>query len=391
MATTPTLARSGRTIVFAVPDFEPAVGGTSRQVGLQARELRRRGYDVVVVTRCFERGWKRFEILNGLPVHRIGRPSRGLLADRHGLVMLAAWLRRRRGHIGVVHTVMWPNAPLAAAVAGVLDRTVVVWAIMGEIADALSPRGHQRRPLTLVRRRILARCTHVVLTSAMKEEFVALSGRTDVATIPVPVDLAEFRPPTTEERAGARADLGLREGDFVVVYVGHLVVRKGVGQLIDAVSTLRDEGRDVVLLLVGSARGSDNTEKQLRRRVAADGLGEVVQFLGAQPDPRPYLWAADAFALASTREGMPNSILEAMACGLPSVAPPSAAGDQLLTAQTGIVPHSNDPDELRAALATLADDRKEAAAMGRAARAAVAPFAVERVVDRYEQLFRTLA
>ena len=204
MATTPTLARSDRTIVFAVPDFEPAVGGTSRQVGLQARELQRRGYDVVVVTRCFERGWKRFEVLDGLPVHRIGRPGRGLLADRHGLVMLAAWLRRRRGKIGVLHTVMWPNAPLAAAVAGVLDRTVVVWAIMGEIADALAPKGPQRRPLTRVRRRILARCTHVVLTSAMKDEFVALSGRTDVETIPVPVDLAESRPPTAEERAGAR-------------------------------------------------------------------------------------------------------------------------------------------------------------------------------------------
>ena len=224
----------------------------------------------------------------------------------------------------------------------------------------------------------------------MKEEFVALSGRTDVATIPVPVDLAEFRPPTAEERAGARAALGLQEGAFVVVYVGHLVVRKGVGQLIDAVSALRDEGREVVLLLVGSARGGDNTEKQLRRRVTADGLAEVVQFLGAQPDPRPYLWAADAFALASIREGMPNSILEAMACGLPSVAPRSAAGDQLLTAQTGIVPPSNDPDELRSALATLADDRDGASAMGRAARAAVAPFAVERVVDGYEHLFRTL-
>src|SRR6059058_4881337 len=54
------------TVVFVVPDFEPSVGGTTRQAGLQARAMLERGYDVVVLTRRFDSAWPEHEVLAGL-------------------------------------------------------------------------------------------------------------------------------------------------------------------------------------------------------------------------------------------------------------------------------------------------------------------------------------
>src|SRR5439155_15743898 len=105
----------GGTIVFAVPDFEPSVGGTTRQAGVQARALLRGGYDVAVVTRRFDSAWPPHEVLDGLPVYRIGPPGRGRRrAAWSALAELAWWFARRRRNVSVVQTVMWAEAALSA-------------------------------------------------------------------------------------------------------------------------------------------------------------------------------------------------------------------------------------------------------------------------------------
>jgi glycosyltransferase involved in cell wall biosynthesis len=380
------------TLVFAVPDFEPAVGGTTRQVGLQARALQDRGYDVVVVTRRRDRGWARRETVGRLPVVRLGLAHRGRLAEAHGLLSLALWLTLRRRKVAVLQTVMWPDAWASAALAGLLRRTVVLWAIRGEAAAAIrTGTSRLRRRLGRARRALLRRCVHVTLTPAMAAELEALGNMTPAKVIPVPVDTARFRPPTPAERRDARAALGLDETAFAIVYVGHLEERKAVDRLLEAVALLAQDGAVVALVVVGAGRGlPTDTESELRRRAAEDDLSGLVRFVGVQPEPRPYLWAADALVLPSVREGMPNSLLEAMACGLPCIAPASAGGDELLDAETGIVPPSNDPADLAAALRDLAADSARRRRLGDAARTRVRRFGIDEVADQYDRLYLEL-
>ena len=115
-----------------------------------------------------------------------------------------------------------------------------------------------------------------------------------------------------------------------------------------------------------------------------------MRFHGVQQDPRPFLHASDVFVLPSFREGMPNALLEAMACGLPCIAPPSAGGDEVIDSETGIVPASNAPEDLLAALRALAGYPERRAAMGRAAAERAKAFDVERVVDSFEELYRSV-
>ena len=78
-------------------------------------------------------------------------------------------------------------------------------------------------------------------------------------------------------------------------------------------------------------------------------------FLGAVTDIVPLLHASDAMVLPSDREGLSNSLLEALSCSVPCIAPPSAGGDQVLTEHSGIVPRDNTPTELAAAMLKIID------------------------------------
>ena len=379
-------------VVLAVPDFDPAVGGTVRHGGLIARGLARRGHDVVVVTRRSDPSWPRRDDVDGLRVERVGSGAGGRLGAARTLAALAAWLRRRPTEIDVLQTLMWPDAATAAAAAGLLRRTVVAWAIRGEITRALEHRdGLGGRLLVGLRRRHAARCAHVTLTPSMDAEFAELGLESPLVRIPVPVDTKAFRPADEGEREQARAELGLAHAGFTVCYVGHLEQRKGVERLVEAFAGIYEERSTARLLLVGGGReGPEDTEPSLRALVEQLGLEETVRFCGAQPDPRPFLHASDVFVLPSFREGMPNALLEAMACGLPCIAPPSAGGDEVIEPEAGLVPPSNAPADLLAALRALAGYPGRRGAMGKAAAKRAKEFDVERVVDRFEELYRSV-
>ena len=373
-----------------MPDYEPSVGGTTTQVRLLARELGARGHDVRVVTRRRDRSWPDSEVLDSIRVDRVGPPGRGAAADKAAALALAPWLARRRRDVRVLQTVMWTDAVPAAAAARLLPRTIVGWGALGDATDAL---GGGSSPLRIaqarLRRRLLSRCEHVVLTPAMRDELAGL-GLERCTVLPVPVDLQRFRPPSPSERTDARAALGLVDDEVAIAYVGHLRALKRIDLLIAAVASLAGESIPVRLVLAGGSRGAgDDVEAELREQVRALGLDDRVVFTGVVPDPRPVLWAADLFALASEREGLPNSLLEAMACGLACVAPASSAGDELLGGGAGLVPA--DVAGLEDALRTLALDAELRERLGSAAAERAAEYDVARVADGYERLYARVA
>jgi len=124
-----------------------------------------------------------------------------------------------------------------------------------------------------------------------------------------------------ETRSRVRAQLGFREGQTAVLSLGRISAEKGVFELLAAARSLAD-CPDLRFVLVGATPGFDQSD-EARRWIEGDAsLRSRVQLLPACPpeDVWQYLAAADVFAFSSHREGMPNSLLEAMAMGLPVVA-----------------------------------------------------------------------
>jgi glycosyltransferase involved in cell wall biosynthesis len=132
------------------------------------------------------------------------------------------------------------------------------------------------------------------------------------------VDAERFRPTPV---ADARAELGIVGGP-VVLTVGNLQEHKGQRIVVDAFAKLAARYPGAKLVIVGE--GPDR--KTLERSVATLGLADRTRFAGTVPNVELAQWysAADVLVLASSREGWPNVLLEAMACGTPVVA--SAVG-----------------------------------------------------------------
>ena len=124
------------------------------------------------------------------------------------------------------------------------------------------------------------------------------------------------------------------------------------------------------------------------------GLGRLVRFTGHQDDVVPWLQALDLFALPSYgEEGVPQSIMQAMACAVPVVSTPIGGITEAVDADvTGLIVEPRNPSALAHALARLRDDGELRIRMGEAAREkALRRFGIERMLDAMEVVFRSVA
>ncbi len=368
-------------IVLMVSDYFPSRGGTTTQTRLHALEFARRGWDVTVLTRRV-RTRMGSEKLEGITVRRIALPGRGRLAKILDLALTWWWLVRRRRKLDAVSVLLDADFAVAARAAGLGRSTVMTWVTRGDATHMLSG------PLGRVRRFILRECSQVVLTPRMKEELRGL-GVANVTIVPVPVDLSRYRPPSVDEKATALRDLGLDDGP-IVLFVGHLQKRKGVDLLIRSFRQVLDAGLNANLVIVGGPIDSVDTHyvEALDEIVRESALSDHVIFVGPQDNVTNFLFAADIFCLSSHREGMPNVLLEAMACGLTCVAPASAGGDELLFDSAGLIPESNSPADLAGALIRLLSDPELRRTLGLSAvTRARQKHRPEQIAADYEALF----
>lgn len=115
-----------------------------------------------------------------------------------------------------------------------------------------------------------------------------------------------------------RKELGI-EGKKVIGHVGRFFPQKNHDFLIDIFQAVHDKDRDTVLLLVGGGEADDSLKNQMKAKVKALGLQDAVLFLGVREDVERVVQAFDLFLLPSLFEGLPVTMVEAQAAGLPCV------------------------------------------------------------------------
>jgi glycosyltransferase involved in cell wall biosynthesis len=147
-----------------------------------------------------------------------------------------------------------------------------------------------------------------------------------------------------------------------VVSVGRLRAPKDFLTLVRAAATL--EPGSFRLRIAGDGPDHERLVEEIDRL----GLAAAVDLLGTQPDVDALLEAADVFVLSSTSEGLPMSVLEAMAAGLPVVASAVGGVPELVDGETGALVPPADPGALAAALARLGAEPRLRARLGAAGR-----------------------
>jgi len=314
-------------------------------------------------------------------------------AERHGVRVLALPIARKRlsaisalraflaqHGFDVVNTHSSTDSWVTALACAMLPRAPAI--VRTRHISAPTPRNAPTRWL------YTRACRRVVTTGErLRAQVIAETGADParVVSIPTGIDLARFRP---GDRGAARAGLGLPAGRKIIGIVATLRSWKGHVHLLRAVAGMRSP--EALLVIVG-----DGPQRPALEALAAElALAERVRFVGNQADVAPWMQAFDLFCLPSyANEGVPQALMQAMACALPVVTTPVGSIEEIVAdGESGILVPPQDVERLRAALESLLDDAPRREALGRRAReSAAARFGEERMVERMIAIFREAA
>lgn len=400
-------------ICYVAFQFWPSVGGSQTQAEKQARYLRQLGQEILVVTLRHQRTWPVRETRGTIPVVRIGgwyRRNRTLRVGRFGCLLVSVRLfltlwRLRRSY-DLIHTLqVSPLAVVATLLGRLIQKPVVIGVqstgpytpatgvfarrtqeqtipCFGRIDSQTSRKKARARmgaakisgDIAGLQRTVLG--GQLMLNYLRKSDayYQILSVRSYVylmehgfrperiICIPNGIDIQEFYPVfwATQERAELRTDRTL-------LCVARLEYAKGIDVLLHAWARMMAqpsfwrEGLQPRLCLAG-----DGTARaELEQLAATLGIQESVEFLGTRHDIPQLLQDAWGFVLPSRWEGMPNALLEAMACALPCVATRvSGSEDVVEQGLNGLLVEPEQPEQLAYALRLLIEDAHLARQLG---------------------------
>lgn len=301
-----------------------------------------------------------------------------------------AWRMMRRLRPAIVHTRNLPALEflVLAACAGTARR------IHGEHGRDVYDLDGANRKYNLLRRIVNPFVHRYIAVSADLADWLALTigiPRSEIRQIYNGVDSERFGPSCPAHRfIGPKGFVG--PGTFVIGTVGRmqavkdqLTLVRAFVKLLDRDASLRDRIR---LVMVGDGPLKKQAEVLLREA----GAGELAWLPGEQDDVPRLMQSMDLFVLPSLAEGISNTILEAMACGLPVVATRVGGNPELVDdGNTGTLVPQADPDAMAQAIRRYLNDEALLKVHGEAGRKRVlAQFSKDKMVAEYMAVYDSL-
>jgi glycosyltransferase involved in cell wall biosynthesis len=355
------------------------VGGPALHVAYLSSGLTPRGYDTTLVAGTIARGEESMAyVAEKAGVRLVTLPSLSReIAPLHDAVAafrLARLIREVRPTILHTHTAKAGTVGRVAAIlAGDARPPIVIHTFHGHVLQGYF--GPTKSAVFRLLERMLAKVTTVLVAVSpeVRDDLVRLgvAPADKFAVIRLGIEL-EQRVATAVPREETRRRLGVPPERFVVGWLGRMTGVKQTQDLLTVLATLRENGVDAGLLVVGD--GPDRVAFEERARSL--DLARDCLFLGYQEDVAPWYSAMDAVALPSGNEGTPVTVIEALAAGKPVVA--YAVGgvpDVIRDGIDGFLVERGDTSAIAERLAQLAADPELGVRLGAAGR--------ERVLERY--------
>jgi sugar transferase (PEP-CTERM/EpsH1 system associated) len=288
--------------------------------------------------------------------------------------------------VNILHARGWPTLLETAFAARLAGIDATIYGFHGKTASELAGLGMMRRTAQAVALRSYDRV--VTLNQRMRADLAAESylPESRIQVIANGVDLEAFQP--REDRAALRARFGLPSNRFIIGNIARLDPVKNHEVIFSALSRFRTRAERPYFVIVGEGEHRTVLERCIRQL----DLEEDVRLMGYSNRIAELLNCMDVYVQSSLYEGFSNTILEAMACGLPIVATDvGGTADLFSDGQEGYLFHEKDDRALALALSTLQIDPKKREVMGEAARnRAREEFSIESMVRAYEEMYSSV-
>jgi glycosyltransferase involved in cell wall biosynthesis len=379
----------GLSILMLSPQFRPLVGGYERAAERLSVALAGRGHAVTVIAERRDPSWPASEVMEGVQVRRLWCVFRKRWHTMTSLVAFTLYLlvHGRRYHVWHVHQ-YGEQAVLAATMGRILRRPVLLK------LTSTGPQGIRATMsatwMSRLKKFALCKVRAVIATTQeVKVEAIAFGfPEGAVHIVGNGVDMSRFQPCSEEDRRRMCATLGIA-ANGMVLFVGRLSEEKNPHGLLDAwrmANPKMPRGWKLVLVGDGPMRG------QLASCVNSEAFSESTIIAGYQSNVEEWISAADIFVMSSTHEGLSNSMLEAMAAGLPVVSTQVSGSIEILRESgAGIVVDVGRMDHLADAVVRLASSAALRIQMGQAARAVVERrYSIAQVAVQHECLYKSL-
>lgn len=289
-------------LLYVITDLN--IGGAEHQVTRLGITLRRRGWEVQIVSMLPPQAFTIELAKAGIEIAHLGmRPG---IPDPRAILRLSRLIRQWRPDLVHSHMV---HANLLSRV----TRLVTPMPILICTARSTNEGGRWRALAYRLTDGLCELTTHLSRSGADRAVRIGAVPARKVRVVPNGIDTHRFRPDATA-RARLRAELALGEY-FVWLAAGRFAPPKDYPTMLRAFALARKRKESLLLIA-----GQGPLQEACRRLTKELGVEDSVRFLGVRNDMADLMNAADAFVMSSLWEGMPTAMLEAAACGLPIVA-----------------------------------------------------------------------
>jgi len=333
-------------VAMIIQSYYPRLGGAELQIMSLSPYLKDLGVDISIYTRRYG-GMSRYEVVEGNPVYRIPAPGPKLIGALSYAIGTLIKLFQHKPDIIHAHELL---SPATSAILGkiIINKPVIVKILRGGyLGDIYKIR---KGPFSSFRFWLLKNYVDLAISisSEIKMELDEIGYPVEkIISIPNGVDTIKFSPIEDNDKKDLASNLGLPDGQ-IVIFSGRLVKEKKVDYLIEIWPEILKMYPDANLIILGNG-----VEKEYLQHLA----GEKVTFWGRVDNIHQFLQAGDIFVLPSSTEGLSNSLLEAMSCGLTVIATRiGGALDVIRNNQNGILISPDDKTALIYAILQSLDE-----------------------------------
>lgn len=357
------------------------ITGVDLQAITQINALKNAGHDVTVIAKKRTLKSKSHEIMDGIEVYRVGPSGLYWLGTT-----LALW--RLRHQLDIVHLLGQRFTTLLTIILCRLFRIPTVLKI---------PISYKHfswiqfiKILHFKLENLISRqaSAYLAISSEIANQLVAEGFYPErIVRFPNGVDTKRFFP--VPQKAALRSELGIPVDKKIVLYSGRLIDRKGFDLILAAWPQIYTAYPNAHLVVVGG--GPEESVLALKQLAAKTGENTIT-YIGPVSNVAPYLAASDIYLFPSRREGLPNALLEAMACGCACVSSDiGGCVDLIIPEKTGILFPSGDAGQLAASTLRFLNDETLAQNLGKAAHDLIkSEYELHSVIGRLISIYHSL-